>query len=175
MSEAALPQDFSYSDDHEWINTPVEDAVGATVRVGITSVATDRLGEVVFAELPEVGDSITAGEPCGEVESTKSVSDLFAPVTGTVTAINEALEDDRDQQRSLRRRLALRSRGHRGRGADRRRRLRRGQRPLSPRPRKGPPLPLPLPLACPPRRPSPHQMAPRGGQETHEACSTWRQ
>ncbi|MCZ9308265.1 glycine cleavage system protein GcvH [Corynebacterium uberis] len=94
MSEAALPQDFSYSDDHEWINTPVEDAVGATVRVGITSVATDRLGEVVFAELPEVGDSITAGEPCGEVESTKSVSDLFAPVTGTVTAINEALEDD---------------------------------------------------------------------------------
>ena len=64
------------------------------MRVGITSVATDRLGEVVFAELPEVGDTITAGEQAGEVESTKSVSDLYAPVSGTVTAVNEDVHDD---------------------------------------------------------------------------------
>src|SRR5699024_2001742 len=64
------------------------------VRIGITSVAADRLGEVVFAELPAVGDSVTEGETCGEVESTKSVSDLYSPVTGTVTAVNEAVHDD---------------------------------------------------------------------------------
>lgn len=91
---ATLPDSFSYSDEHEWINAAAEDAVGKTVRVGITSVATERLGEVVFAELPEVGDSVTAGEPCGEVESTKSVSDLYAPVSGTVTAVNENIEDN---------------------------------------------------------------------------------
>ncbi|GGG70925.1 glycine cleavage system protein GcvH [Corynebacterium pelargi] len=89
-----LPEDFSYSEDHEWINATAEDAVGATVRVGITSVAADRLGEVVFAELPEVGDQVEAGETCGEVESTKSVSDLYSPVTGTVTAVNDAVHDD---------------------------------------------------------------------------------
>ncbi|MBC3185180.1 glycine cleavage system protein GcvH [Corynebacterium sp. zg-331] len=89
-----LPDSFSYSDEHEWINSTADKAVGATVRVGITSVATERLGEVVFAELPEVGDTVTAGEPCGEVESTKSVSDLYAPVSGTVTAINEEIEDN---------------------------------------------------------------------------------
>ena len=68
--------------------------VGATVRVGITSVAADRLGEVVFAELPAVGDTVEHGETCGEVESTKSVSDLYSPVTGTVTAVNEDVHDD---------------------------------------------------------------------------------
>lgn len=57
-------------------------------------MATDRLGEVVFAELPEVGDSVTHSETCGEVESTKSVSDLYSPVTGTVTAVNDAVHDD---------------------------------------------------------------------------------
>ncbi|WPF65483.1 MULTISPECIES: glycine cleavage system protein GcvH [unclassified Corynebacterium] len=91
---ATLPDSFSYSDEHEWINAAADEAVGKTVRVGITSVATERLGEVVFAELPEVGDTVTAGEPCGEVESTKSVSDLYAPVSGTVTAINEDIEDN---------------------------------------------------------------------------------
>lgn len=90
----SLPENFSYSEDHEWINVAPQDAVGATVRVGITSVATDRLGEVVFAELPAVGDSVTHSETCGEVESTKSVSDLYSPVTGTVTAVNEAVESD---------------------------------------------------------------------------------
>ncbi|MEJ4099353.1 glycine cleavage system protein GcvH [Corynebacterium mastitidis] len=91
---ASLPDSFSYSDEHEWINAAAQDAVGTTVRVGITSVATERLGEVVFAELPEVGDTVTAGDTCGEVESTKSVSDLYAPVSGTVTAVNEDIEDN---------------------------------------------------------------------------------
>lgn len=90
----SLPENFSYSEDHEWIDTTADTAAGATVKVGITSVAADRLGEVVFAELPAVGDSVTAGETCGEVESTKSVSDLYSPVTGTVTAVNEAVHDD---------------------------------------------------------------------------------
>ena len=89
---ATLPQDFSYSEDHEWVNATADAVAGATVRIGITSVAADRLGEVVFAELPEVGDTVTAGEHCGEVESTKSVSDLFSPVTGTVTAVNEDID-----------------------------------------------------------------------------------
>lgn len=91
---ANLPADFSYSEDHEWINSSADAATGNTVRVGITSVAADRLGEVVFAELPAVGDTVTAGDTCGEVESTKSVSDLYSPVTGTVTAVNEAVHDD---------------------------------------------------------------------------------
>ena len=91
---ANLPSDFSYSEDHEWINATADSVVGSTVRIGITSVATDRLGEVVFAELPAVGDTVTAGETCGEVESTKSVSDLYSPVTGTVTAVNEDVHDD---------------------------------------------------------------------------------
>ena len=90
-----LPENYAYSEDHEWINAAAdEDLAGKTVRVGITSVATDRLGEVVFAELPEVGDTITAGEQAGEVESTKSVSDLYAPVSGTVTAVNEDVHDN---------------------------------------------------------------------------------
>ncbi|RNE49526.1 glycine cleavage system protein GcvH [Corynebacterium alimapuense] len=91
---ANLPENFSYSEDHEWIDAPTDVAAGTTVKMGITSVATDRLGEVVFAELPEVGDTVTAGDTCGEVESTKSVSDLYSPVTGTVTAVNDAVHDD---------------------------------------------------------------------------------
>ena len=88
-----LKQDFYYSEDHEWINATPDEAAGKAVRVGITHVAADRLGEVVFAELPQVGDNVTAGETCGEIESTKSVSDLYSPVTGTVTAVNEEIED----------------------------------------------------------------------------------
>lgn len=90
----SLPENFSYSEEHEWINATADNAVGTTVKIGITSVAADRLGEVVFAELPEVGDTVEAGETCGEVESTKSVSDLYSPVTGTVTAVNDAVHDD---------------------------------------------------------------------------------
>lgn len=89
-----LPANFSYSEDHEWVNAAADEIQGKTVRIGITSVAADRLGEVVFAELPAVGDTVTAGETCGEVESTKSVSDLYSPVTGTVTAVNEDVHDD---------------------------------------------------------------------------------
>lgn len=91
---STLPENYSYSEDHEWIDSTPEAAAGTTVKVGITSVATERLGEVVYAELPAVGDTVTAGEPCGEVESTKSVSDLYSPVTGTVSAVNEAVHDD---------------------------------------------------------------------------------
>src|SRR5690625_7158952 len=72
-----------YSAEHEWLND--EDPV----RIGITDYAADQLGDVVFAELPEVGDTVTAGEVCGELESTKSVSELYSPVTGTVAEINE--------------------------------------------------------------------------------------
>lgn len=89
-----LPENFSYSAEHEWINATGDDIVGTTVRVGITAVAADALGEVVFADLPEVGDTVTAGEVCGEVESTKSVSDLYCPVSGEVTAVNEEVDDN---------------------------------------------------------------------------------
>ncbi|SDR85584.1 glycine cleavage system protein GcvH [Corynebacterium timonense] len=88
----ALNEDFYYSEDHEWINSTPDAAVGSTVRIGITDVAAERLGEVVFADLPQVGDEITVGETCGEIESTKSVSDLYAPVSGTVTAVNDAID-----------------------------------------------------------------------------------
>lgn len=89
-----LPENFSYSAEHEWINATGDDIVGTTVRVGITAVAADALGEVVFADLPEVGDTVTAGAVCGEVESTKSVSDLYCPVSGEVTAVNEDVDDN---------------------------------------------------------------------------------
>ena len=84
-----LPQDYSYSAEHEWVNASAEAVAGTTVKVGITAVASDALGEVVYVEAPEVGDTVTAGETCGEVESTKSVSDLYSPVTGEVPAVNE--------------------------------------------------------------------------------------
>lgn len=89
-----LPENFSYSAEHEWINATGDNIVGTTVRVGITAVAADALGEVVFADLPEVGDTVIAGEVCGEVESTKSVSDLYCPVSGEVTAVNEEVDDN---------------------------------------------------------------------------------
>ena len=89
-----LPENFSYSAEHEWINASGDNIVGTTVRVGITAVAADALGEVVFADLPEVGDTVTAGEVCGVVESTKSVSDLYCPVSGEVTAVNEEVDDN---------------------------------------------------------------------------------
>lgn len=90
---AALPTDFLYSEEHEWVNTNAV-TEGETVRVGITHIAADALGEIVYVDLPEVGDEVEAGEAFGEVESTKSVSDIFAPVSGEVVAVNEALQDD---------------------------------------------------------------------------------
>lgn len=90
MSDLEFPADLRYTEDHEW----VQDKGEGVVRVGITAHAQDALGDIVYVSLPAVGDTVTAGESCGEVESTKSVSDLFAPVSGEVTAINDALDSD---------------------------------------------------------------------------------
>jgi glycine cleavage system H protein len=82
-----FPSDRSYTAEHEWaLATP-----DGSVRVGITDHAQEQLGDIVFVSLPEVGATVTAGEPCGELESTKSVSDLYAPVSGVVAARNEAV------------------------------------------------------------------------------------
>lgn len=88
MSELEYPDDLRYSADHEW----VKELGDGVVRIGITSYAQDALGDVVYVSLPNVGDSVTAGAACGEVESTKSVSDIYAPLDGEVTAVNEALD-----------------------------------------------------------------------------------
>lgn len=91
----SIPDDRSYTDDHEWVMIPPGASLpDAPVRVGITSVAVDSLGELVFVDLPKVGSTITAGEACGEVESTKAVSDLLPPVSGRVTEVNQAVVDD---------------------------------------------------------------------------------
>jgi glycine cleavage system H protein len=82
------PDDVLYTAEHEW----VRDIDDETVRVGITDFAQDSLGDIVYVQLPAVGDEVTGGSPMGELESTKSVSDLFAPLSGTVTAANDALE-----------------------------------------------------------------------------------
>jgi glycine cleavage system H protein len=83
-----IPADLHYTAEHEWVRRSGDD----TVRVGITDFAQSALGDVVFVQLPDVGSGVTAGESFGEVESTKSVSDLFAPVSGTVSAVNGDLE-----------------------------------------------------------------------------------
>jgi glycine cleavage system H protein len=83
------PEDLKYTEEHEWLAT----TEGGAVRVGITAYAQDQLGDVVFVELPKVGETVDAGTPLGEVESTKSVSEIFAPVSGTVVAVNTALDD----------------------------------------------------------------------------------
>ncbi|GAA2162125.1 glycine cleavage system protein GcvH [Pedococcus bigeumensis] len=88
MSELDYPQDLRYTAEHEWVRTGDD----GTVRIGITSFAQDSLGDVVYVSLPAVGDTVSAGDACGEVESTKSVSDLYAPLAGEVTAVNEALD-----------------------------------------------------------------------------------
>lgn len=88
MSDAGYPEDLRYTTDHEW----VKETGDGVVRVGITDFAQEALGDVVYVTLPEVGSEVTAGESCGEVESTKSVSDLYAPVSGTVTAVNDSLD-----------------------------------------------------------------------------------
>jgi glycine cleavage system H protein len=80
---STIPDHLRYSAEHEWV--AVSDGVA---RVGITEYAAEQLGDIVYAELPSEGDTVTAGEPCGELESTKSVSDLFAPVSGEVVAVN---------------------------------------------------------------------------------------
>jgi glycine cleavage system H protein len=84
-----VPEDLRYLESHEWVST--EDG---TARIGITDFAQDELGDVVFVELPSEGDDVAAGEEFGVVESIKAVSDVYGPVSGTVTAVNEALFDE---------------------------------------------------------------------------------
>jgi glycine cleavage system H protein len=84
------PDDLKYTQEHEWVRSPGE--TDGSVRVGITHYAQDQLGDIVYVSLPSVGDAVTAGSPCGELESTKSVSDVYAPVSGEVVAVNESLD-----------------------------------------------------------------------------------
>jgi glycine cleavage system H protein len=88
MSELEYPPHLLYPAEHEWVRS----ADDGTVRIGITSFAQDSLGDVVYVSLPAVGDTVAAGDACGEVESTKSVSDLYAPLAGEVTAVNGSLD-----------------------------------------------------------------------------------
>ena len=90
-----FPQDLRYSSEHTWARRE-----GDWVTVGITDFAQEELGEVLFLELPQVGRSVTAGEPFGVVESVKAVSDLFAPVSGTVAEVNARLDDEPERVNS---------------------------------------------------------------------------
>jgi glycine cleavage system H protein len=85
---STIPDHLRYSAEHEWV--AVSDGIA---RIGITEYAAEQLGDIVYAELPAEGASVTAGEPCGELESTKSVSDLFSPVSGEVVAVNDAVKE----------------------------------------------------------------------------------
>ncbi len=89
----ATPNDRRYTDQHEWALVQGTEGAATVVRVGITDHAQDALGDIVFVQLPAVGDEVTPGTPIGEVESTKSVSDVYAPIAGTVIAVNEVLTD----------------------------------------------------------------------------------
>jgi glycine cleavage system H protein len=84
-----VPDDLKYTPEHEWVRVTPD---STTVRIGITDFAQSALGDVVFVQLPEAGTEVTAGESFGEVESTKSVSDLYAPISGKVSAVNGDLE-----------------------------------------------------------------------------------
>ncbi len=86
-----IPEDLLYTEEHEWLRRDEEDPDQGTI--GITDFAQDGVGDVVYLDLPSEGDSISAGEPCGEIESAKTVSDLYAPVDGVVVATNGELED----------------------------------------------------------------------------------
>ncbi len=86
-----IPAELKYSAEHEWVATTDTEAV---VRVGITDFAQDALGDVVYVEHPEIGSSASAGDVIGEVESTKSVSDIYAPVSGEIVAVNESLDEN---------------------------------------------------------------------------------
>ncbi|WLP90633.1 glycine cleavage system protein GcvH [Gordonia sp. NB41Y] len=92
MTETNVPQELTYTPEHEWITRTSP----TTVRVGITDFAQDALGDVVFVQLPEVGTEVEAGESFAEVESTKSVSDIFGPLNGTISAVNDELESTPD-------------------------------------------------------------------------------
>ncbi|RBM15994.1 glycine cleavage system protein GcvH [Prauserella sp. PE36] len=83
-----IPENLSYTKEHEWVRLD-----GDVATVGVTAFAAESLGDVVFVQLPEAGDTVTAGESCGEIESTKSVSELFSPVSGEVTEVNQSIVD----------------------------------------------------------------------------------
>ena len=85
---SSIPNEFSYTKEHEWVL-----AVDQIFTMGITDYAQAALGDIVYVQLPKVGEAVVAGKVCGEVESTKSVSDIYAPVTGTIVAINDALSN----------------------------------------------------------------------------------
>ena len=85
---STFPQNLLYTAEHEWVSD------GDPATIGITDTATEALGDIVYLELPAVGDQLRAGDVCGEIESTKSVSELFAPVNGEVVAVNAAVVDD---------------------------------------------------------------------------------
>lgn len=85
----SIPADRHYTKEHEWVILQEDVAT-----VGVTAYAAEELGDVVYVDLPEVGAQLTAGEPCGEIESTKSVSELYAPVSGEVQSVNEAVTDN---------------------------------------------------------------------------------
>ncbi|GMA89256.1 hypothetical protein GCM10025868_45060 [Angustibacter aerolatus] len=125
MSAHDIPADLRYTAEHEWVRAG-DDGV---LRVGITAYAQDALGDVVFVTLPDTGADVAPGQACGEVESTKSVSDIYAPVTGEVTARNEALDGSPEpgELRPVRRGVDVRGppgRCRRRGGAARRRGLR---------------------------------------------------
>lgn len=88
INELNLPEDVRYTSDHEWAK-----AEGDTVKIGISDYAQDQLGDIVFVELPEVGDSFEAGDEFGTLESVKAVSELYIPIDGEIVAVNEALSD----------------------------------------------------------------------------------
>ena len=83
-----IPDSLHYTKEHEWVATTSNESI---LRVGITDFAQSALGDIVYVQLPKVGESVTAGKVCGEIESTKSVSEIFSPVTGSVTSVNEVL------------------------------------------------------------------------------------
>ena len=85
---SSIPNELSYTKEHEWVSV-----VDQTFTMGITDYAQAALGDIVYVQLPKVGESVAAGKVCGEVESTKSVSDIYAPVTGTIVAINDSLSN----------------------------------------------------------------------------------
>jgi len=85
---SSIPNEFSYTKEHEWVL-----AVDQIFTMGITDYAQAALGDIVYVQLPKVGEAVVAGKVCGEVESTKSVSDIYAPVTGTIVAINDSLSN----------------------------------------------------------------------------------
>jgi len=85
----SIPAELRYTPEHEWLSVE-----GSTASIGITEYAAQQLGDVVYVSLPAVGATVTAGEPCGEVESVKSVSDLYCPVDGEVIEVNTELDDD---------------------------------------------------------------------------------